>query len=133
MVAIQNRGEISHLNSILPRQVNYYWIGSTEGRGEVERRVVHEEEDGSVLHSLVSEPLMYHGECVETINSHRCECLEGFYGEQCEHAVECKMEEVTVPDKASVSWVSPPKGISPLNPEGVISREEGDRLSSSGG
>ncbi|XP_020331075.2 L-selectin-like [Oncorhynchus kisutch] len=28
----------------------------------------------------------YHGECVETINSHSCKCSEGFYGEQCEHA-----------------------------------------------
>ncbi|XP_062279970.1 E-selectin-like isoform X2 [Scomber scombrus] len=29
------------------------------------------------------------GECVETINSHKCECFEGFYGERCEHAVQC--------------------------------------------
>lgn len=25
-----------------------------------------------------------YGDCVETINSHRCACFEGFYGETCE-------------------------------------------------
>lgn len=25
-----------------------------------------------------------HGECVETINSHLCDCFEGFYGEKCD-------------------------------------------------
>lgn len=43
-----------------------------------------------------------HGECVETINSHRCACFEGFYGDQCERVVECNEGEVTVPDKGSV-------------------------------
>ncbi|KAK5931124.1 hypothetical protein CgunFtcFv8_027299 [Champsocephalus gunnari] len=43
-----------------------------------------------------------HGECVETINSHRCACFEGFYGDQCERVVECNEEEVSVPDKGSV-------------------------------
>ncbi|KAL3047720.1 hypothetical protein OYC64_021825 [Pagothenia borchgrevinki] len=46
--------------------------------------------------------LCQHGECVETINSHRCACFEGFYGDQCEHVVECNEEEVTVPDKGNV-------------------------------
>ncbi|XP_043941122.1 E-selectin isoform X2 [Protopterus annectens] len=30
-----------------------------------------------------------HGECVESINSHRCICYEGFYGPECEHVVTC--------------------------------------------
>lgn len=29
-----------------------------------------------------------HGDCVETINSHKCECFEGFYGEKCKHGKE---------------------------------------------
>ncbi|XP_071382234.1 E-selectin [Centroberyx affinis] len=43
----------------------------------------------------------YHGECVETINSHKCECFDGFYGEKCEHVVQCEKDEVTVAEKAS--------------------------------
>ncbi|KAM9385820.1 P-selectin [Pholidichthys leucotaenia] len=43
-----------------------------------------------------------HGECVETINSHKCECFEGFYGDKCEHVVQCDKEEVTVPNKGRV-------------------------------
>ncbi|KAI3368816.1 hypothetical protein L3Q82_025802, partial [Scortum barcoo] len=43
-----------------------------------------------------------HGECVETINSHKCACFDGFYGEKCEQVVQCDKEEVTVPYKASV-------------------------------
>uniref|UniRef100_A0A8C6T2S6 E-selectin n=1 Tax=Neogobius melanostomus TaxID=47308 RepID=A0A8C6T2S6_9GOBI len=42
-----------------------------------------------------------HGECVETINSHRCQCDEGFYGESCEHVVFCNRDEVTVPDNGT--------------------------------
>lgn len=42
-----------------------------------------------------------HGECVETINSHKCECFEGFYGEKCEHVVQCDKDEVTMPENAS--------------------------------
>ncbi|KAK5870183.1 hypothetical protein PBY51_024838 [Eleginops maclovinus] len=42
------------------------------------------------------------GECVETINNHSCACFEGFYGDQCEHVVECDKKDVTVPDKGSV-------------------------------
>ncbi|XP_040895372.1 E-selectin-like [Toxotes jaculatrix] len=44
----------------------------------------------------------YHGECVETINSHECACFEGFYGEKCEQVVQCDKAEVTVPHKGSV-------------------------------
>uniref|UniRef100_A0A674B9K2 E-selectin n=1 Tax=Salmo trutta TaxID=8032 RepID=A0A674B9K2_SALTR len=71
----------------------------------------------------------YHGECVETINSHCCKCFEGFYGEQCEHVVECKMEEV--PAKASVSC-SHPNGNFSFDSTCQYSCEEGYRLSSSG-
>ncbi|KAM9848909.1 P-selectin [Aulostomus maculatus] len=46
-----------------------------------------------------------YGECVETINSHKCECFEGFYGERCEHAVKCNEDEVTVPYKGSVNCI----------------------------
>ncbi|XP_066532838.1 L-selectin-like [Hoplias malabaricus] len=31
----------------------------------------------------------HNGECVETINNHTCKCFEGFYGEKCEHVVQC--------------------------------------------
>uniref|UniRef100_A0A3P9BKR8 Selectin E n=1 Tax=Maylandia zebra TaxID=106582 RepID=A0A3P9BKR8_9CICH len=30
-----------------------------------------------------------HGECVETINSHKCDCFEGFFGDKCDQAVQC--------------------------------------------
>ncbi|XP_054458589.1 E-selectin [Anoplopoma fimbria] len=49
--------------------------------------------------------LCLYGECVETINSHKCACFEGFYGEKCEQVVQCNREEVIVPDKASVNCV----------------------------
>ncbi|XP_026161183.1 E-selectin isoform X2 [Mastacembelus armatus] len=45
----------------------------------------------------------HHGECVETINSHKCVCFEGFYGEKCEQAITCNKEELTAPDKGSVN------------------------------
>ncbi|TKS74536.1 P-selectin CD62 antigen-like family member P [Collichthys lucidus] len=45
----------------------------------------------------------HHGECVETINSHKCDCFTGFYGEKCEQVVKCNKEEVTTPDKGSVN------------------------------
>ncbi|KAM7388318.1 hypothetical protein PAMP_024503 [Pampus punctatissimus] len=44
-----------------------------------------------------------YGECVETINSHKCQCFDGFYGEKCEQAVKCNKDEVTVPNKGSVN------------------------------
>uniref|UniRef100_A0A8C5EYS4 E-selectin-like n=1 Tax=Gouania willdenowi TaxID=441366 RepID=A0A8C5EYS4_GOUWI len=37
-----------------------------------------------------------YGECVETINSHKCDCFEGFYGEKCEK------DELIVPHNGSV-------------------------------
>ncbi|KAM7410036.1 hypothetical protein PAMA_001481 [Pampus argenteus] len=43
-----------------------------------------------------------YGECVETINSHKCQCFDGFYGEKCEQVVKCNKDEVTVPNKGSV-------------------------------
>lgn len=74
-----------------------------------------------------------HGECIETINSHRCSCFKGFYGEKCEHGkktrwcciathlfwcrvgelmrppclavVQCSREEVTVPSKGNVNCI----------------------------
>uniref|UniRef100_A0A668U1T3 Selectin E n=1 Tax=Oreochromis aureus TaxID=47969 RepID=A0A668U1T3_OREAU len=42
-----------------------------------------------------------HGECVETINSHKCECFEGFFGDKCDQAVQCNKSEVIAPEKGS--------------------------------
>uniref|UniRef100_A0A668TX69 Selectin E n=1 Tax=Oreochromis aureus TaxID=47969 RepID=A0A668TX69_OREAU len=44
-----------------------------------------------------------HGECVETINSHKCECFEGFFGDKCDQVVQCNKSEVIVPDKGHVN------------------------------
>ncbi|KAJ0032401.1 hypothetical protein NQD34_002482 [Periophthalmus magnuspinnatus] len=69
-----------------------------------------------------------YGECVETINSHRCKCNKGFHGDKCEHGKKlelyllrffpffslmslfslwtvyyCKKDEVTVPDNGTVT------------------------------
>ncbi|XP_048845943.1 L-selectin-like isoform X6 [Brienomyrus brachyistius] len=33
------------------------------------------------------------GECVETINSHKCQCFEGFSGDKCETVAQCKVVE----------------------------------------
>lgn len=127
MVAIQNRGEISHLNSILPRQNNYYWIGIRKvddmwtwvgtnktltkeaenwadgepnnggnnedcvemyikrGQREMERRSCMKKKMALCFTASCQSDSCYHGVCVETINSHRCKCFEGSYGEQCEH------------------------------------------------
>ncbi|XP_076873497.1 E-selectin-like isoform X4 [Brachyhypopomus gauderio] len=38
-----------------------------------------------------------HGECVEIIDSHKCECFEGFYGAKCEHVIQCPAKEVSSP------------------------------------
>uniref|UniRef100_A0A8C7JAS8 E-selectin n=1 Tax=Oncorhynchus kisutch TaxID=8019 RepID=A0A8C7JAS8_ONCKI len=161
MVAIQNRGEISHLNSILPRQTNYYWIGirkvddvwtwvgtnktltkeaenwadgepNTVGNNEdcVEMYIKREADTGKwndescmkkktalCFTASCQSDSCYHGECVETINSHRCKCSEGFYGEQCEHGnVSC----------------SHPNGNFSFDSTCQYSCEEGYRLSSSG-
>ncbi|KAM9761548.1 sushi, von Willebrand factor type A, EGF and pentraxin domain-containing protein 1-like [Menidia menidia] len=48
-----------------------------------------------------------HGECVETINSHKCACYSGFYGERCEKVVQCRKEELTIPDKGYVNCTHP--------------------------
>uniref|UniRef100_A0A3P8R6X3 Selectin E n=1 Tax=Astatotilapia calliptera TaxID=8154 RepID=A0A3P8R6X3_ASTCA len=42
-----------------------------------------------------------HGECVETINSHKCDCFEGFFGDKCDQAVQCNKSEVIAPEKGS--------------------------------
>ncbi|XP_063322818.1 E-selectin-like isoform X1 [Pelmatolapia mariae] len=44
-----------------------------------------------------------HGECVETINSHKCDCFEGFFGDKCGQVVQCNKSEVIVPDKGHVN------------------------------
>ncbi|XP_013766577.1 E-selectin [Pundamilia nyererei] len=44
-----------------------------------------------------------HGECVETINSHKCDCFEGFFGDKCDQVVQCNKSEVIVPDKGHVN------------------------------
>ncbi|XP_072295250.1 E-selectin-like [Eucyclogobius newberryi] len=44
-----------------------------------------------------------YGECVETINSHRCQCNEGFFGEKCENVIYCNETEVTGPDNGGVN------------------------------
>ncbi|XP_057697521.1 E-selectin [Corythoichthys intestinalis] len=43
-----------------------------------------------------------YGDCVETINSHKCQCFEGFYGDKCEYVVQCNKSELTLPHKGSV-------------------------------
>lgn len=44
-----------------------------------------------------------HGECVETILSHKCDCFEGFFGNKCEEVVKCNKEEVVAPFNGSVT------------------------------
>ncbi|XP_030583129.1 E-selectin-like [Archocentrus centrarchus] len=44
-----------------------------------------------------------HGECVETINSHKCDCFEGFYGDKCGQVVQCSKDEVIIPDNGYVN------------------------------
>ncbi|XP_064789078.1 E-selectin-like [Oncorhynchus masou masou] len=163
------------VNSILPRQTNYYWIGirkvddvwtwvgtnktltkeaenwadgepNNGGNNEdcVEMYIKREKDTGKwndescmkkktalCFTASCQSDSCYHGECVETINSHRCKCSEGFYGEQCEHVVECKMEEVTVPANASVRC-SHPNGNFSFDSTCQYSCEEGYQLSSSG-
>lgn len=71
-----------------------------------------------------------HGECVETINSHRCECYDGFFGDRCEHVVRCEPDEVMVPEKASVDC-SHKYGSHTYDSVCQYSCEEGFRLSTS--
>nr|AAN87893.1 LECAM-1 [Sigmodon hispidus] len=39
--------------------------------------------------SCQSDSCSGHGECVETINNHTCNCDVGFYGPQCQYVVQC--------------------------------------------
>lgn len=100
-----------------------------------------------------------HGECVETINSHKCDCFEGFYGDKCEHGkktgrwyvcrtccfdqgrlnrrallflpvVQCRREEVTVPSKGRVDCTHT-YGEFSYDSRCQYSCDEGYRLSSS--
>ncbi|XP_037393747.1 sushi, von Willebrand factor type A, EGF and pentraxin domain-containing protein 1-like isoform X6 [Pygocentrus nattereri] len=152
MVAIQNHGEISHLNTNLPRVDGYYWIGIRKinnswtwvgtnkklteeaknwAKGEpnngrnnedcVEIYIKREKDEGKwndescrkrktalcYTASCKKDSCSHHGECVETINNHTCECFEGFYGEECEHVVKCQAEEISAPDHGSVYCVHP--------------------------
>ncbi|XP_062412645.1 E-selectin-like isoform X3 [Sardina pilchardus] len=154
MVAIQNKGEIEHLNHLLPRISGYYWIGirkinnswtwvgtsktltkeaenwatgepNSAGRGTeedcVEIYIKREEDPGKWNDISCKKPktaLCYtasckkdscseNGECVETINNHTCKCFEGFYGEKCEHVVQCEREVVTTPQQGSFSCSHP--------------------------
>ncbi|KAK0147546.1 E-selectin [Merluccius polli] len=68
------------------------------------------------------------GECVETINSHKCQCFEGFYGDKCEHVVQCDSDEVVAPAKANVSC-SHTHGAYAYGTLCDFSCEEGHRLS----
>ncbi|CAL8307863.1 unnamed protein product [Lota lota] len=63
-----------------------------------------------------------HGECVETINSHTCECFEGFYGDKCEHVVQC--EELSRPRHGTLECENP-LGNSSYQSSCVFSCEEG--------
>ncbi|XP_072552073.1 E-selectin [Salminus brasiliensis] len=152
MVAIQNHGEIKHLNSILPRVKGYYWIGirkinnswtwvgtnkkltaeaenwaegePNNGRNNedcVEIYIKRDKDEGKwndesckksktalcYTASCQTDSCSHHGECVETINSHRCDCFEGFYGEKCEHVVKCQAENIANPENGRVDCVHP--------------------------
>lgn len=180
MVAIQDQGEIAHLNNILPRKASgpgseYYWIGIRRVEGvwtwvgtnkaltaEAENWAAGEPNNGGNHEDCVEmyikrqkdntkwndesckkmkRPLCYtascandscsHGECVETINSHKCECFKGFYGEKCEHVVQCKEEEVMVVAKASLDC-SHPNGNYSYDSLCEYSCEDGYQLSGSG-
>ncbi|XP_042633856.1 P-selectin-like isoform X3 [Cyprinus carpio] len=153
MVAIQNKDEIYHLNSILPKVKGYYWIGIRKINGiwtwvgtnktltkEAENWADKEPNNGRNNEDCVEiyikrgkdegkwndesclkkkTALCYtasckddscvssQGECVETINSHKCSCFVGFYGDRCEHVVKCKSEDITPPDHASIQCSHP--------------------------
>ncbi|CAL8241021.1 unnamed protein product [Gadus morhua 'NCC'] len=154
MVAIQNQGEIAHLNSMLPKILGYYWIGIRKvdnvwtwvgtnksltdeatnwAKGEpnnakdsksgatsedcvemyikrhVEAGMWNDEQCDKSKTALCyaaacKNDSCLHGECVETVNNHTCQCFEGFYGDTCEQVVRCDPEKVVAPAKATVSW-----------------------------
>ncbi|KAK2907801.1 hypothetical protein Q8A73_008874 [Channa argus] len=155
MVAIQNKEEIGHLNSWLPRKKDYYWIGirkinnvwtwvgtnqplteeatnwaknepnnakngdiAGEQEDCVEMYIKRDEDTGKWNDERCTKSktaLCYiaackvdscvHGECVETINSHMCDCFEGFYGEKCEQVVQCP--ELSHPEGGSMICSDP--------------------------
>ncbi|KAL7887924.1 hypothetical protein AOLI_G00028980 [Acnodon oligacanthus] len=129
MVAIQNHGEINHLNSILPRKLTEEaenWAKGEPNNGRnnedcVEIYIKRGKDEGKwndesctknktalcYTASCKKDSCSHHGECVETINSHTCDCFEGFYGEECEHVVKCQAEEISAPDHGSVHCVHP--------------------------
>ncbi|XP_016351845.1 L-selectin-like isoform X2 [Sinocyclocheilus anshuiensis] len=153
MVAIQNKDEIDHLNSILPKVNGYYWIGIRKINGiwtwvgtnkmltkEAENWADMEPNNGRNNEDCVEiyikrvpdegkwndesclkkkTALCYtasckddscvsgQGKCVETINSHKCSCFGGFYGDRCEHVIKCKPEDVTPPDHAIIQCSHP--------------------------
>ncbi|XP_030626723.1 uncharacterized protein LOC115809273 [Chanos chanos] len=152
MVAIQNQGEIAHLNEILPSVSGYYWIGIRKMEGswtwvgtkklltaEAENWAKGEPNNGGNNEDCVEiyikrmtdagkwndesclkkkTALCYtascqpdscsgNGECVETINSHKCDCFEGFYGDKCEHVVKCSKDNVTAPADGNFKCAHP--------------------------
>ncbi|XP_034169654.1 E-selectin isoform X3 [Pangasianodon hypophthalmus] len=152
MVAIQNHGEIEHLNNILPKVAGYYWIGirkinniwtwvgtkkhltaeaenwaqgePNNGRNNedcVEIYIKRDKDMGKwndescqkkktalcYTASCKKDSCSSYGECVETINSHRCNCFEGFYGVKCEHVVKCDAKEISDPEHGSVQCHHP--------------------------
>ncbi|MCJ8743478.1 hypothetical protein PDJAM_G00094380 [Pangasius djambal] len=147
MVAIQNHGEIEHLNNMLPKVAGYYWIGirkinntwtwvgtkkhltaeaenwaqgePNNGRNNedcVEIYIKRDKDMGKwndescqkkktalcYTASCKIDSCSHYGECVETINSHRCNCFEGFYGAKCEYVVKCDAKEISDPEHGSV-------------------------------
>ncbi|MEQ2269949.1 hypothetical protein XENORESO_012754 [Xenotaenia resolanae] len=71
-----------------------------------------------------------HGECVETINSHTCNCIPGFYGKRCEQVVQCNKDEVIDPQKGRVDCTHKYGNFS-FDSLCQYSCEEGNQLSAS--
>uniref|UniRef100_A0A671P1Q3 E-selectin n=1 Tax=Sinocyclocheilus anshuiensis TaxID=1608454 RepID=A0A671P1Q3_9TELE len=150
MVAIQNKDEIDHLNSILPKVNGYYWIGIRKINGiwtwvgtnkmltkEAENWADMEPNNGRNNEDCVEiyikrvpdegkwndesclkkkTALCYtasckddscvsgQGKCVETINSHKCSCFGGFYGDR---FIKCKPEDLTKPQEGRMQCHHP--------------------------
>ncbi|XP_009080103.1 PREDICTED: L-selectin [Acanthisitta chloris] len=66
-----------------------------------------------------------HGECVETINSHSCQCNPGFYGPACEFVVRC--DPLEKPDHGSLECSHPLENFS-YNSSCTVQCEEGYEL-----
>ncbi|XP_047230142.1 E-selectin isoform X2 [Girardinichthys multiradiatus] len=71
-----------------------------------------------------------HGECVETINNHKCNCIPGFYGKRCEQVVQCNKDEVIDPQKGRVDCTHKYGNFS-FDSLCQYSCEEGNQLSAS--